>query len=40
VPPSEYTISQELFDGYIRFEFGIPNERNNIIITGMIHQTK
>ncbi len=34
--PADYTIVQEVFDGYIRFEFGIPNEKDNIIITGMI----
>ncbi len=35
--PAEYTVRQEVFGGYITFELGIPNERDRILITGMIH---
>ncbi len=37
LPPAEYTVRQEVFDGYITFEFGIPTERDRVLITGMIH---
>ncbi len=35
--PKDFTIKQEVFDGYITFEFGIPSEKERILITGMIH---
>ncbi len=37
VPPAEYIVKQEAFDGFITFEFGIPTEKDRILITGMIH---
>ncbi len=35
--PAEYTEKQDVFDGYVSFELGIPNERDRIIISSMIH---
>ncbi len=35
--PADYTVTQSAFDGFVTFEFGIPTERDRIIITGMLH---
>ncbi len=35
--PEEFTVKQEVFDGFITFEFGLPSEKDRIIITNMIH---
>ncbi len=36
VSPSEYTVRQETFSGYITFEFGVPTEKDRIIITSLL----
>ncbi len=35
--PAEYTIKQEAFDGYVSFEFGVPTEKDRIVITSLIN---
>ncbi len=35
--PAEYTVKQETFDGFITFEFGIPTEKDRLLITGMLN---
>jgi len=37
VSPSEYTIRQETFGGLIKFDFGIPTEKDRLLITSMLN---
>ncbi len=37
ISPADFTIKQEAFDGFVTLEFGIPNEKDRILVTGMIH---
>ncbi len=35
--PADYTVQQKTFNGFITFEFGIPTEKDRLLITNMMH---
>jgi len=37
IPPSEYTETQKVFDGFITFEIGLPSEKDRIVLTSLIN---
>jgi hypothetical protein len=37
LPPNEYTEIQSVFDGFIKFEIGMPSETDRLIITSIIN---
>ncbi len=34
--PAEFTVKQEAFNGYVTFEFGVPTEKDRIVITSLL----
>ncbi len=37
LPPEEFILKQSAYNGYITFEFGLPSEKDRILITSMVH---